>query len=70
MTNFTQQNAWSEQELAYTAAIFNDLQSQELEMGVDTDAELQSLLILENIYAANARLVQAVDEMMQELLRL
>lgn len=70
MTSFTQQNSWAEQELAFSSAVFSNIQARELELGVDTDAELQTLLSLETIYAANARMIQAIDEMMQELMSL
>ena len=70
MTSFTQEFTWAEQEQAFSSAIFSDMQSRELEQGVDTDAELQTLMMLETIYAANARMLQAIDEMMQELMRL
>jgi len=38
--------------------------------GVDTDLELQNLLIIEQSYAANARVVQTVSEMIDRLLQL
>jgi flagellar hook-associated protein 1 FlgK len=38
--------------------------------GVDTDQELQKLLQIEQAYAANARVIKTVDEMIQQLLRL
>jgi flagellar hook-associated protein 1 FlgK len=38
--------------------------------GVDTDAELQKLLVIEQAYAANARVIQTVGEMVDQLLRL
>lgn len=38
--------------------------------GIDTDAELQSLLLIERAYAANARVIRAADEMLQQLLRI
>lgn len=38
--------------------------------GVDTDAEMRQLLQYEQAYAANARVIQAIDEMMNQLLRL
>lgn len=66
----TQQVTWGEQELAYASTIFGEMQAQELEQGVDTDAELQTLMMLETIYAANARMLQAVDEMMDQLMGL
>lgn len=70
MTSFTQQSTWAEQELSYSSAIFTDIQARELEQGVDTDSELQTLMMIETVYAANARMIQAIDEMMQELMRL
>jgi flagellar hook-associated protein 1 FlgK len=38
--------------------------------GVNTDQELQKLIELEKSYAANARVVQVVDDMLSELLRI
>lgn len=38
--------------------------------GVDSDAELQSLLMIEKIYTANARVISVVDEMMDTLMRM
>jgi flagellar hook-associated protein 1 FlgK len=38
--------------------------------GVDTDAEMQRLLVLERAYAANARVIAAVDEMLGTLLEM
>lgn len=38
--------------------------------GVDTDAEMQRLLQYEQSYAANARVLVAVDEMIKQLLRI
>lgn len=45
----------------------------EAELGktaVDTDAEMQSLLVIEQAYAANARVIQTVGEMLDILMRL
>lgn len=38
--------------------------------GVDTDAELQSLLMIEQSYAANARVISALDDMIQQIIGL
>ncbi|MCF3972619.1 flagellar hook-associated protein FlgK [Paracoccus salsus] len=38
--------------------------------GVDSDAEMQRLLQYEQAYAANARVIQAIEEMMDQILRL
>lgn len=49
----------------------NTLSDAELEAtGVDTDLELQNLLIIEQSYAANARVIQTVNEMIDRLLQL
>lgn len=37
--------------------------------GVDTDSEMQRLLQYEQAYAANARVIQAIDEMMNTILK-
>ncbi|WP_165354626.1 flagellar basal body rod C-terminal domain-containing protein [Tropicimonas sp. IMCC6043] len=38
--------------------------------GVDTDDELQTLLLIEQAYAANAKVIQTVDQLIQNLLEL
>jgi len=38
--------------------------------GVDTDYEMQTLLIVQQAYSANARVIQTIDDMMQQLLDL
>ena len=60
----------SEQSLAFSSSRFDELTQQMLAEGVDTDQELQRLLIVEQSYAANVRLIEAADEMMQTILRL
>lgn len=40
------------------------------ETAVDTDAELQSLLVIEQAYAANARVIEAVGQMIDRLMEL
>lgn len=60
----------SDQNLSFASAILSELTSQELAQGVDSDAELQRLILIEQAYAANARMIQTVDEMMQTLLGL
>lgn len=60
---------------AETAASFagaksDALRMMELEAGVDTDHEMQRLLLIERAFAANAKVVQTVDEMIQMLLGL
>lgn len=38
--------------------------------GVDTDAELQALMVIEQIYAANAQVMQTIDDMLEDLMRI
>ena len=38
--------------------------------GVDTDQELQRLLLIEQAYAANARVIQTADQLIRQLLEL
>jgi len=38
--------------------------------GVDSDYEMQMLLRVEQAYAANARVIQAVETMMQRLMEI
>lgn len=64
------QRAVAEQELSYTSARLTELTERQLADGVDTDAEFQRLLLIEQSYAANARMIEAVEEMMQTILRL
>ena len=60
----------NEQHLSFASVQLNELTQQELANGVDSDAELQRLILIEQAYAANARMIQTVDEMMQTLLRI
>ena len=46
------------------------LHGKKLAGGVDTDAELQRLLVLEKAYAANARVVQVAGDLMRRLLEI
>lgn len=60
----------AERDQAYTSARWSTLREAELADGVDSDAELQMLLRIEQAYAANARVVQTVDEMIRRLLEI
>jgi len=44
--------------------------AETLDTGVDTDRELQNLLVIEQAYAANARVLQTIDQMIQRLMEL
>ena len=51
-------------------AHLNDVRAASASDGVNTDQELQKLIELEKSYAANARVVQVVDDKLSELLRI
>ena len=55
-------------EAAYAKTRLETFVSMEAENGVDTDQEMQALLQIERAYAANAKVITAVQEMMQTLL--
>jgi flagellar hook-associated protein 1 FlgK len=67
---FTQARQLADQAEVNRTAVHSALRGEELSRGVDTDAEMQNLLRIENIYAANARVVQAADAMLEELIRM
>lgn len=58
----------ADDELAFASSAQATLKELELGEGVDTDYELQKLMEFETNYAANARVIQAVDEMLQAIL--
>lgn len=60
----------NDQELSFSSSQFDELTQLILAEGVDTDQELQRLLVVEQTYAANARMIEAADEMMQTILRI
>lgn len=68
ITNAAARNADSE--LAFAQASHDALKSSELASGVDTDQEMQQLLLVEQAYSANARVISTVDDMIKTLLGL
>ncbi len=59
-----------ENRVSFETARLIGLEDAELTNGVDTDQELQKLLLIEQAYAANARVIQTADELIQTLIRL
>lgn len=59
-----------EAELSFANARWSSLTEAEAAGGVDTDYEMQMLLRIEQAYAANARVVQTVEALMQRLLEI
>lgn len=58
----------AEGEASFASARLDTLLEMELEGGVDTDQEMQSLLLIEQAYAANAKVMSTVGDMIQTLL--
>ncbi|MEP1767132.1 MAG: flagellar hook-associated protein FlgK [Sulfitobacter sp.] len=55
----------AEQDLTFAAAQLTETSELLLSNSVDTDQELQNLLLIERAYAANARVIQAANEMLE-----
>lgn len=62
--------ATADMSLSRSSAQNTALKTAELAGGVDSDAELQRLLQIEQMYAANARVINVAGQMMDELLRI
>lgn len=65
-----QQAITTEQTLSFASARQAGLKDIELQQGVDSDEQMQRLLLIEQSYSANARMIQTVDDMIQTLLRI
>lgn len=66
---FASRAARSDEDRAYLVARQAALSEQEThEVGVDSDSELQSLMLVEQAYAANARVLSVIDDLMKLLL--
>ncbi|SFB05170.1 flagellar hook-associated protein 1 FlgK [Poseidonocella pacifica] len=59
-----------EADVSFAAARQNELSLLQMEGGVDTDQETQKLMLIEQSYQANARVIQVIDEMMDAILRI
>lgn len=58
------------QEESFASSRTEALRAAELAQGVDTDAELQNLMLFEKAYAANAKVIEAVDQMLGWLMEI
>lgn len=70
MSNVGSKASSAAERLTFATAAQSEMARIESERGVDTDAELQRLIQIEQAYAANARIIQVVSELMETLLRL
>ncbi|AZV80109.1 flagellar hook-associated protein FlgK [Parasedimentitalea marina] len=70
LSHFTQSSTSADQELSFASASFSAMSQMELAQAVDSDEELQNLMLIEQAYAANAKVMTVVDELMETLLRI
>ncbi|MVO17882.1 flagellar hook-associated protein FlgK [Parasedimentitalea huanghaiensis] len=70
LSHFSQNTNAADQALSFASASFSEMSQMELAQGVDTDAELQNLMLIEQAFAANAKMMTVVDELMDTLLRI
>jgi len=57
-------------ERGFARARLEELTARELAQGVDSDQELQKLMLIERAYAANARVVETADQMIRRLMEI
>lgn len=69
-SNMSAERLNAEKELSFSAARWDSLYTAELGGGVDTDSELQNLLKIEQSYAANAKVIQTISSMLQQIMEL
>lgn len=60
----------AEQMLSFASARLTELTERQLADGVNSDAEIQRLMLVEQAYVANAKVIETVDELMQTILRI
>jgi flagellar hook-associated protein 1 FlgK len=70
MSRFARDSDSANNTLSYAATSYTEMAQAELALGVDSDAELQNMMLIENAYAANAKMLAAIDEMLASLLRI
>jgi flagellar hook-associated protein 1 FlgK len=68
MTTIADARVDSDREAVARSAELTTLKELEFAGGVDTDAELETLLRIEQSYAASAQVISTVDELLQQLL--
>jgi flagellar hook-associated protein 1 len=64
------QRLGAEEDVSFVTARWDSLHSAELANGVDSDHELQMLMQIEQAYAANAKVMQTVQSMIQTLMEI
>ncbi|MCF1710619.1 flagellar hook-associated protein FlgK [Tabrizicola sp. J26] len=70
VSNVSLQRVRAEDAESYASARYSALRQDELEQGVDSDAEVQALMVIEQAYAANAKVISTIDELLKTLLEM
>ncbi|NIZ60692.1 flagellar hook-associated protein FlgK [Sedimentitalea sp. CY04] len=70
LSHFSQTGHAADQALSFASASYSAMSQLELAQAVDSDEELQNLMLIEQAYAANAKVLTVVDELMDTLLRI
>lgn len=70
LSGFAGDRQAAEARQSYAVARQDTLTEMHLAQGVDTDAEMQTLLLVERSYSANARVIQVIDDLIQQLIGL
>jgi flagellar hook-associated protein 1 FlgK len=70
LSGFSGARQQAEARESYSGARHDALKEMQLAQGVDTDAEMQTLLLVEQAYSANARVIKTIDELIQQLIGL
>lgn len=64
------QRVRAEDSESYASARYSALRQDELDQGVDPDAEVQALMVIEQAYSANAKVISTIDELLKTLLEM
>lgn len=70
ISGLAQARVTAEQAQSFATGQANEFRTLELANGVDSDVELQRLLLVEQAFGANARMIQTIDDMLDTLLRI
>ena len=70
VSNVSLQRVRAEDAESYASARYSALRQDELDQGVDTDAEVQALMVIEQAYSANAKVISTIDELLKTLLEM
>ncbi len=70
VSNVSLQRVRADDAESYASARYSALRRDELDLGVDSDAEVQALMVIEQAYSANAKVISTIDELLKTLLEM